>query len=127
MGSMRELLSGNSHPGPPHEPSEWRAAFTPLQLPMLRDLGTLKRRERRAPVQGFNARIRSGNSLPGEGEFVSANGQYARSGSNPVQRFNAWTFVRGFLILASPREGTAMVGLRYAGGWRAAPALDACE
>jgi hypothetical protein len=47
-----------------HEPSDWRAAFTPLQLAMLRDLCTLKRRERRAPVQRFNAPTVSGNSLP---------------------------------------------------------------
>jgi hypothetical protein len=32
----------------------WSAAFTPLQLPMLQELFTLKRRKRRAPVQGFN-------------------------------------------------------------------------
>jgi hypothetical protein len=41
-----------------------RAAFTPLQLPMLQELFTLKRRKRRAPVQWFDARIVSGNSLP---------------------------------------------------------------
>jgi hypothetical protein len=45
------------HPGPLDEPSARSAAFTPLQLPMLRELCTLKRRKRRAPVQGFNARM----------------------------------------------------------------------
>jgi len=48
---------------PPHEPSGRSAAFTPLQLPMVQELFTLKRRERRAPVLGFHARIFSGNSL----------------------------------------------------------------
>jgi hypothetical protein len=47
-----------------HEPSGRSAAFTTLQLPMLQELCTLKGRKRRAPVQGFNARIISGNSLP---------------------------------------------------------------
>jgi hypothetical protein len=58
-----------------HEPSGWRAAFTPLQLPMLRDFCTLKRRERRAPVQGLNARMVLGNSragLPLRGEGTAA-------------------------------------------------------
>jgi hypothetical protein len=39
-----------------HEPSVWSAAFTPLQLPMRREIFILKRRKRRAPVQGFKAR-----------------------------------------------------------------------
>ena len=50
--------------GPPHEPSAWSAAFTPLQLPIVQELFTLKRPQRRAPVQGFNARIVLGKSLP---------------------------------------------------------------
>ena len=47
--------------GTPHEPSGRGAAFTPLQLPMVQELFTLKRRKRRAPVQGFNARMVRGN------------------------------------------------------------------
>jgi hypothetical protein len=49
---------------PPPEPSVRSAAFTPLQLPIVQELFTLKRRKRRAPVQRFNAQIVSGKSLP---------------------------------------------------------------
>jgi len=52
QGFNARIFSGNSLP----EPSGWRAAFTPLQLPKLRDLCTLKRRERRAPGRRFNVR-----------------------------------------------------------------------
>ena len=57
--------------GTSREPSVWRAAFTRLQLPMLQELFTLKRRKRRAPVQGFDARIVRGNISP----------KYVRAGS----------------------------------------------
>ena len=46
-----------------HEPSGRSAAFTPLQLSMPQELCTLRRRSRRAPAQGFNARVFSGKSL----------------------------------------------------------------
>src|ERR1039458_7088046 len=38
---------------PPHEPGSRPAAFTPLQLPMLPELSTFKRRKSCAPVRGF--------------------------------------------------------------------------
>jgi len=59
-----KMDGGKQEARPPHEPSVWSAAFTPLQLPMLQELFILKRRKRRAPVQGFNARMVRGNLTP---------------------------------------------------------------
>jgi hypothetical protein len=53
----QKLDKGKSEARPHHQPSVWSAAFTPLQLPLLQKLCTSKRCERRAPVQGSNARI----------------------------------------------------------------------
>jgi len=64
--SAASPIIGNSRQKffPSREPSGRGTAFTPLQLTMLQDLCTLKRRERRAPVQGFNARNLSGDFHP---------------------------------------------------------------
>jgi hypothetical protein len=63
--SISSTLIIGSSLSAPHEPAMRGAAFMPLQLTRAPALPTLKRRERRAPVQGFNARnFVSGNSLP---------------------------------------------------------------
>jgi len=83
---------------PSHEPDDRSAAFTPLRRPKLLEHWKLKRRERRAPVQGFNARIFSGISLPIQAKCKVSRQHLAKSHASPAQsaktakKSGAWRF-----------------------------------
>ena len=62
-GAAADGWRQTGNPALSHEPSGRMVAFTPLQLRIAQGLFTLKRRERRVPVQGFDERVVRGNLL----------------------------------------------------------------